>query len=186
VVPKLNALKIGVYAHTGNRPTGKFFADNGSKVVRLSKSSGDTIRVQYQGSLFGGIERIKAKLIDFPQTITDLDSVVVRVPGQIQFPSTGNYGLPPQFLKGQLERESSFRPQFRWEPFAETKENIHRIGKHGELSQYMNNYLYQIKSNTELGNPGIPLNGPKPGHSNVQIYVPRESMGIAFKNVENH
>jgi hypothetical protein len=86
----------GGHAHTGNRPAGKFFADNGSKVASLLKSSGDTIRVQYQGSFFGGMEHIKAKLIDFTsQTIADSDSVVVRVPNLIQFHGTGHFQLPP-------------------------------------------------------------------------------------------
>ena len=82
----------GGHSHIGNRPSGLFIT-SGKPVSSQEFDTGpDTIRTTYQASMFGGQERVIAKL-NLPM-IADSDSVVVRVPGLAQFPGAGNYSLP--------------------------------------------------------------------------------------------
>jgi hypothetical protein len=50
----------------------------------------DTIRARYQASLFGGKEKVIARLMDLTPAIADSDSVVVRVPNLVPLPSGTN------------------------------------------------------------------------------------------------
>jgi len=79
----------------------------------------------------------------------DLDLLLTRVAGE--------NGVTPQMLKAQIEKESSFLPSYRWEPFVDAD-----VQKRG--SRYLNsNYRYRITINpNNEGNPGIPTD-----HSNV-------------------
>jgi hypothetical protein len=48
----------------------------------------DTIRARYQASLFGGKEKVIARLMDLTPAIADSDSVVVRVPNLVLLPES--------------------------------------------------------------------------------------------------
>jgi hypothetical protein len=66
----------------------------------------------------------------------------------------GEHGIPPQVIKAQIERESGFKPAYRWEPFVDAD-------YHGWNRTILNN-RHRILSLTDLGTPGIPTN-----HTNV-------------------
>ncbi len=79
----------------------------------------------------------------------DLDDLIIKFAGE--------YGIPPQVLKGQVEKESNFRPGYRWEPFFEVASNVHK-------SQDLLDNQYRIRSAVDKGSPGIPS---RDEHSNV-------------------
>ena len=86
----------GGHSHTQNRPSGYFVTTSGDTVKQQDFDTGpDTIRTVYQASMFGGKERIIAKILSLTPTIADTDTVVVRVPNLISFPRNSNYQLPP-------------------------------------------------------------------------------------------
>ncbi len=73
----------------------------------------------------------------------------------------GKYGIPPQIIKAQMMRESSFRPAYRYEPFPDAT---------GIQSGYMyKNNRYKIISVSNEGSPEIPSS-----HINV---LPHEYWG---------
>jgi hypothetical protein len=78
----------GGHSHNGNRPTGRFIENSTEQLTLQKETTGDTIRVTYQASLFGGEERIVAKL-NLP-AVADSDVVVVRVPNLVSLPSGAN------------------------------------------------------------------------------------------------
>jgi hypothetical protein len=69
----------------------------------------------------------------------------------------GENGVPPQILKAQIEKESTFLPSYRWEPFVDADVQ-------GRGSEYLkSNFRYRITVNPNSeGNPGIPSD-----HSNL-------------------
>lgn len=83
----------GGHSHNINRPTGRFIEGNQELLVEQKQTTGDTIRVMYQSSLFGGKEKITVKLNDITPTISDSDSVVVRVQNLVNLPEGDNYEL---------------------------------------------------------------------------------------------
>jgi hypothetical protein len=78
----------GGHSHAGNRPAGRFIESNEEQLTLQKETTGDTIRATYQASLFGGEERIVAKL-NLP-AVADSDVVVVRVPNLVSLPSGAN------------------------------------------------------------------------------------------------
>ena len=94
VVPRSKAIEnSGGHSHNINRPTGRFIEGNQELLVEQKQTTGDTIRVMYQSSLFGGKEKITVKLNDITPTISDSDSVVVRVQNLVNLPEGDNYEL---------------------------------------------------------------------------------------------
>jgi hypothetical protein len=47
---------------------------------------------------------------------------------------TGEYGIPPQFIKADIEAEGNFNPAYRYEPFY-TINKLYKVGKNGKLGQ---------------------------------------------------
>ncbi|MEW5798456.1 MAG: hypothetical protein AB1728_05575 [Bacteroidota bacterium] len=82
----------GGHTHTGDRPAG-IFVENNNDTLELV-TTGDTLEVTYQGSLFGGKEKIIGRLMfNMTPAIADTDSVVVRVPGLVELEAGTNYEL---------------------------------------------------------------------------------------------
>jgi hypothetical protein len=75
----------------------------------------------------------------------NIDSVIIK--------HAGKYGIPPQFIKSQIEKESNFHPSYLYEPFLDLKFQTKRDDS---IQIYSNQY--RIKSNTDIGNPGLPTN----------------------------
>jgi hypothetical protein len=75
----------------------------------------------------------------------NVDNLVIQL--------AGKYGIPPQYLKGQIERESSFWPAYRYEPFVD-------VNGQREFSQTIYN-RFRITSTDHLGTVDVPA------HSNA-------------------
>ncbi len=62
----------------------------------------------------------------------------------------GEHGIPPQIIKGDIEKESGFHNGYRWEPFFEAvNSNVHN----GWVDE---NFMFWIKSKTDPLVPGLP------------------------------
>ena len=72
----------GGHSHSANRPTG-YFGNSIRDTVKMLEfeTTGDTLRTSYLASMFGGKERVVARLKGLTPTIADTDTMVVRVPG---------------------------------------------------------------------------------------------------------
>jgi hypothetical protein len=81
----------GGHSHQGDRPTGRFIDGTDAIPVLYTQTTGDTIRAVYRASLFGGKEKIFARLTDLTPANADTDSVVVRVPDLRLLPAGINY-----------------------------------------------------------------------------------------------
>ena len=68
----------------------------------------------------------------------------------------GKNGIAPQFIKGIIEKESSFKNAMRWEPFFQVS-YMQGKDKNGNYTHWtQTKSRYTIKSETDLGSPGIP------------------------------
>jgi hypothetical protein len=83
----------GGHSHQGDRPTGRFIDGTDAIPVLYTQTTGDTIRAVYRASLFGGKEKIFARLTDLIPAPADTDSVVVRVPGLLNFEAGTTFEL---------------------------------------------------------------------------------------------
>ncbi len=78
----------------------------------------------------------------------NLDSLIIRYAGE--------YGIPPQIIKGQMQQESStFTPAWRYEPFQDVK-----IQNGDDPDRYFADDLPFVVDETTMGS------GDKPDHSN--------------------
>jgi len=71
----------------------------------------------------------------------NLDSVIIKY--------SGIFGIPPQILKAQVKKESSFRPSYLYEPFLDFQRQLKDSSR-----IYSNQYC--IKDSLDVGSPGIP------------------------------
>jgi hypothetical protein len=80
----------------------------------------------------------------------NLDAIIIRY--------AGLYGIPPQVIKGDIQKESTFQPGYRYEPFV----NIDFQMQKNPTSRFLDDDFRYLKISTSDGNPGIPTD-----HSNV-------------------
>jgi hypothetical protein len=98
-----------------------------------------------------------AATIDVFGNDQDINSMIIKFAGE--------YGIPPQILKADINHESSFNPGYRWEPFVDASM------QRNEKRYISSNFRYRISANPNSeGQPGIPTN-----HTNVHpIQYPRD------------
>ncbi|MGD1044782.1 MAG: hypothetical protein ABR936_05580 [Bacteroidota bacterium] len=77
----------------------------------------------------------------------DIDELIIKFAGE--------NGIPPQLIKGQMEKESSFKPKWRYEPFQDAQKTI--------KDKIFNNNKFVITDNS-MGS-SFP-----PSHSNSSVY----------------
>jgi hypothetical protein len=83
----------------------------------------------------------------------------------------GKYGIPPQFIKGDVQMESNgFNPSYRWEPFYDAWHIQKNAGYEGTSIYFTDDFQYRIKSSTDKGRPEIPTD-----HTNLYDGVGRIS-----------
>jgi hypothetical protein len=89
----------------------------------------------------------------------NLDEIIVEY--------AGKYGIPPQFIKADVQKESiGFNPSYRYEPFYDSWHLQRNRNKAGTSKYLKDNFQYKIKlenSTPNEGNPAIPTD-----HSNVK------------------
>jgi len=84
----------------------------------------------------------------------DLDGKIITL--------AGDYGIPPQLIKAQIEKESSFLPAYRWEPFYDVWMQLNWVDFRENTS------LYKVTPSSD-GDPGVPTN-----HSNAHPNYPHD------------
>jgi hypothetical protein len=80
----------------------------------------------------------------------NLDDIIIKY--------AGLYGIPPQVIKGDIQKESTFQPGYRYEPFV----NIVFQMKKSPTSKFLDDDFRYLKTSTSDGDPGVPID-----HSNV-------------------
>jgi hypothetical protein len=86
----------GGHSHDGNRPMGKYSypigSANRSDTLKARTDSTGKLKFRYFASQFGGVERIRARLVS-DTTKFDTLSLRTRVPGLVLLPENTNYYL---------------------------------------------------------------------------------------------
>ncbi|HEY9165539.1 MAG TPA: hypothetical protein VIS48_05205 [Candidatus Kryptonia bacterium] len=124
------------------RLVGRYWEDGKTYKVKLSASAGGRsgsidIEVKKPGRL--GPSPIQANRDVFGND-QNIDELVLE--------SAGRYGIPPQFLKAQIDQESSFYPAYRYEPFVDANGQK-------EFSQRIYDG-FRVKSLADIGRVPIP------------------------------
>ena len=75
----------------------------------------------------------------------NIDSLIIK--------SAGEYGIPPQLVKGQIEHETNFKPAYRYEPW----QDIYYQSSPSIRQRYFGSNNNFVVTNSGMGNgPGIP------------------------------
>jgi hypothetical protein len=131
------------------RLVGRYWEEGNDYRVKLNAASGSRsgeleVEVVKPGRLGDG----KTKYRDALGNTFDMDSLAIH--------HGGKKGIPPQFLMGIVEKESSFLAAFRYEKMLDYNYNMHdRFANVGNL---IPNNPFWIKSESDQGTPGIPTN----------------------------
>ena len=125
--------------------------DSVYKVILTAYHAGRTGRAQIEIKKPARLGDSHAAVTDvFGTTNTNLDSIVIRF--------AGDYGIPPQIIKGQIQKESSqFTPAWRYEPFKDKGLQENRV----TTTRYFDESLPFVADETTMGSGDLPS-----GHTN--------------------
>jgi len=137
------------------RIVGRYWHKDSTYVVKLKASLGTkeaSVKLKVVKPKTIGAK--KDKLIDVKGNEYNLDELIIKY--------AGLNGVPPQIIKGIIEKESGFTNAMRWEPFFEIRYNIHKKDKNGNFTYWaMTKSRYTIKSENDIGEPTIPTDHSK-------------------------
>ncbi|MGD0339302.1 MAG: hypothetical protein ABSB78_10980 [Bacteroidota bacterium] len=154
-LPKGMLRLVGRYWEEGKTYKTKLTANR----VSDEKTASIEIEVMKPDSL-GNTHRT---VIDVFGNSFNLDSIIILY--------AGKYGIPPQFIKGDVQAESNaFNPSYRWEPFYDAWHIQKNAGKDGTSIYFTDDFQYRIKSFSDKGHPEIPTD-----HTNLYDGVGRIS-----------
>ena len=138
------------------RVIGRYWNKDSTYVIKLKASKGTNstflkILVVKPGKLLteGQSPTYEKARNVFDKEISIDDSCIV---------TGGKYGIPPQIIKGQMQKESSFRNSFRYEPAVDLGVQNDKDKK----KQYLS-YKYFKVTSTSMGTIAMPTN-----HTNVK------------------
>jgi len=137
------------------RVIGRYWNKNNKYKVKLKPTIPETEKVpeiNIEVVKPRSIGEAKDKMIDVKGEEYNLDNLIIEY--------AGKSGIPPQLIKGMIEKESTFKPAYRWEPFFQVNSSMHKDGANKHWTM-LNNSKFKI-SITTIGNPAAPNN-----HTNV-------------------
>lgn len=119
-VDTVSGNKLGVYYEykdsTGDplptdqiRLVGRYWQQDSTYRVRLRAIYADTAAIVIEVKRPKRLGSTNNTVTDVSNRQINLDSIIIKFAGE--------NGIPPQIIKGQMQKESAFRPAWRYEPF---------------------------------------------------------------------
>jgi len=174
-VDTVSASKLGVYYEykdsTGDplptdqiRLVGRYWQKDSTYRVRLRAIYGDTASIVIEVKKPTRLLSLKqapsySKSKDIVDSTINIDSICVFYGGK--------FGIPPQFIKGEMLQESQthgftgfsgFAPSYRYEPYTTQT---------GMTTRKWKNNAYYVTDDGNMGSPCVPSSSCPPGHLNV-------------------
>jgi hypothetical protein len=148
------------------RLVGRYWEDGKTYKTKLTAnkaSDGKTDLIEIEVKKPDSLGNTHRTAIDVFGNSFNLDSIIIVY--------AGKYGIPPQFIKGDIQAESNaFNPSYRWEPFYDAWRIQKNAGKDGTSIYFTDDFQYRIKSSSDKGHPEIPTD-----HTNLYDGVGRIS-----------
>ena len=152
------------------RLVGRYWNKDSTYIVKLkAKKNNDSVslKIKVINPPKLGIKHNKA--IDVFGDSLNVDSLCIYDGGKI--------GVPPQFIKGQMDKETSFRNTFRYEP----RIDINLQNNENRKKEFLDTYPYYTVTKTNMGTVAMPGK-----HKNVKpISYVTNPMKICDYLVEN-
>jgi hypothetical protein len=168
-VDTVSGSKLGVYYEykdsTGAplptdqiRLVGRYWQKDSTYRVRLRAIYADTASIVIEVKRPKRLGSTNNTTTDVSNRQINLDSIIVKYAGE--------NGIPPQIIKGQMQKETSFQPSWRYEPFYD-----YSLQKSRWDDYFANGLPFVVSSDSQpsMGSgDAIPDGNSTPPHSNVR------------------